>query len=388
MEEDFERGFTSTGANVCGDCIGDSVLAEFVESVAEDEPCTYCGHETSAALDDVLEHMLEAVRLEYRPASEESPPWDSAEGGYQAREVWFPELLWEEMDDDFGDERVRDDIESALMPFSEPWFERDFYALRPHQQLLYSWRRFAIAVQQRRSPTIRPPSRPSDDPDVWVEPSDMLDTIAERLGDLPTAIRTLQAGTALWRARGGTHPGTAAELGPPPAGTHVLGGRMNQPEQIFFYGAVDSDTAVRETAYKSGASLVTVGRFQTVRELVCLDLTGSGLKLPSIFDLAAQAGRTTVRFLREFGALISLPAADKHPRGYFPTQAVTEYVRTELGSHLGVEIHGMLYPSARAPGTNAVLFVDSQACADDGALQTPATRLVLIEARGETVLHS
>jgi len=135
--------------------------------LAEADPCSYCGREPSAPLDAVLEHMLEAIRFEYRPASEESPPWDSAEGGYQAHEVWFPELLYEEMDNDFGDDRVRGDIEAALLPYDDAWFERDWYALRPAEQLVYSWRRFATAVQRRPSPLQRPPARPSDDPDAW-----------------------------------------------------------------------------------------------------------------------------------------------------------------------------------------------------------------------------
>jgi RES domain-containing protein len=377
MEEGEARGFRQTGLSVCAACIGDNTLGEFVIEVAEDEPCGYCGTEPAASLDNVLEHMLEAIRFEFRPASEESPPWDSAEGGYQAPAVLFPELLFDEMDEDFGDERVRQDIEEALLPFDEAWFERDWYALRPHQQLVYSWRRFATAVQRRSTPLLRPPARPSDDPDAWAEPEDVLDVIAAVVANLPAAIRTLGAGERIWRARPNSHSATAAALGPAPAGTLVEGGRMNQAGQIFFYGALDRDTAVREATHKSGATLVTVGPFEAAIALTFLDLSGTNLRLPSVFDLAAQGGRTTVRFLREFAGLISLPAADKHPRGYFPTQMVTEYVRTRLGAHVGRTIDGILYPSARSAGSNAVLFLGGEACADLGAPPPSGVRLLL-----------
>lgn len=377
MEEDEARGFRSTGSYVCAECIGDGTLGGVVGDAAEDEPCSYCGSEPSASLDTVLEHMLEGIRFEYRPAAEESPPWESAEGGYQARQVSFPELLFEEMDEDFGDDRVREDLEAALLPFDDAWFERDWYALRPHQQLVYSWRRFATAVQRRRTPLLRPPARPSDDPDVRAEPEEMLDVLADVLAGLPAAIRTFRAGGQIWRGRPGSHSATAAGLGPAPAGKPVDGGRMNQPGQILFYGALDRDTAVREVAHKSGAALVTVGPFEAVRDLTFLDLSGSDLRLPSVFDIAAQSGRTTVRFLHEFARLISLPAADKHPRGYFPTQMVTEYVRTELGAHVGQPIDGILYPSARSAGSNAVLFFGAEACADLGSAPTGVARLLL-----------
>jgi hypothetical protein len=377
MEEDDARGFRQTGAFVCARCIGDSALQEVVNDTAEDEPCSYCASVPSTPLDAVLAHMLDAIRLEYRPASEESPPWENAEGGYQAHDVWFPELLFDQMDDDFGDDRVRADIEHALFPYDEAWFERDWYALRPHQQLVYSWRRFATAVQRRPTPLLRPPAPPSEDPDVWAEPDEMLDVIAEEVAKLPAAVREIPAGARIWRGRPGSRSHDAAGLGPPPPGTDVPGGRMNQVGQIFFYGALDRDTAVREVAHKPGTRLVTVGPFELATALTFLDLSGTRLELPSIFDMAAQAGRTTVRFLREFADLISLPPADTRPRGYFPTQMVTEYVRTELGRHLGIAIDGVLYPSARAAGSTAVLFFGAEGCGDLGSPVAGALRLLL-----------
>jgi len=382
MEEDESRGFRETGLFVCDRCIGDSALGEVVVQAAVHEPCSYCAREPSAPLDAVLERMLEAIRFEFRPASEESPPWDSAEGGYQAHEVWFPELLFDAMDDDFGDDRVRVDIEAALRPFDEAWFERDWYALRPHQQLVASWQRFSTAVRRRPNPMLRPPAPTSPDPDAWAEPEEMLDAIADVLANFPAAVRSLGVGTPIWRGRAGSHSPTAAGLGPPPAGTRVAGGRMNQAGQIFFYGALARDVALREVAYRSRGSLITVGPFEAATDLAFLDLSASALRLPSVFDIGAQAGRTTVRFLRDFAELISLPAADKHARGYFPTQMVTEYVRTELGAHLGQAVDGILYPSARAAGgANAVLFFGAEACGDLGSPVTSGVRLLLDSSR-------
>ena len=80
LEEETGRGFVSTGQEICPSCIGDSALGHVVRAVATQDLCSFCGNAGTAPLDDVLEHALEALRLEYLPASEESPPWDGREG--------------------------------------------------------------------------------------------------------------------------------------------------------------------------------------------------------------------------------------------------------------------------------------------------------------------
>lgn len=117
MEEEFERGFASTGKQICRACAGEVALADVIGELADDEvACSYCDRAPAGPLDELIAHMLEAIRLEHRPASEESPPWESREGGYQARAYDVRDLLFYELREDFGSPEVLRDIEDALIP--------------------------------------------------------------------------------------------------------------------------------------------------------------------------------------------------------------------------------------------------------------------------------
>jgi hypothetical protein len=323
--------------------------------------------------------MLEAIRLEYRPASEESPPWDGREGGYQAHDYDLLDLLEGHLRDDFGCPDVIGAIEDALIPYLEPWFDRDWYALRPHQQYLASWQRFARIASRRRDDNARPHSRSSRDPDDRFDTDEVLDALGELIAELPETFDKLPSGTVLWRARYGPPCGfrTAATLGPPPADAASPAGRMNRKGQTWFYGALNRETAVVEKFRTRERRSLSIGPFRTTRSLVVLDLTARSLSEPSIYDLERQHGRIGVRFLRSFADEIALPVRRTESPRYVPTQLVTEYVRTELEASTGESADGIAFPSSRSAGDNIVLFLGADSCIDLGATAQGSTALAL-----------
>jgi hypothetical protein len=382
LEEEFERGFRATGQWICRACAGEDALGEVIDEVADDhESCSYCDQAPAGSLDDLILHMLKAIRLEYRSASEESPSWDGREGGYQAPEYYLIDLLFDELREEFGSRQVYEGITEAIVPYLEPWFEREWYALRPDEQILASWQRFARLAIRRRPSTPRPPFPASSDPDEWIDPQDILDTISDSIADLPGIYRVIAAGTPLWRARRGPWPGgfrSAKDLGPPLAGTKLRGGRMNRENEIWFYGAFERRTAIAEISRPNSPGYVSVGAFATTRRSTVLDLTGRGLALPSIYDLSSQHLRIIVRFLAAFAREISQPVRRRGSPQYIPTQLVTDYVRTELKGRTGHVVDGIAFPSARIDGNNVVLFVGAEACSDEG--QGSATTFLTLAA--------
>ena len=367
-EEELERGFARTGKQICRECVADQALQAVVDEELAEDPCSYCGAAESAPLDAVIAHMLMALRFEYRPASEESPPWDGAEGGYQARDYWLPDLIFDHLSDDLP-EATYDDIRDAVVAYDEPWFDRDVFALRPHQQMLLSWDRFARIASRRPEDELRPRARRAQDPDAWINTDHVLDAIADALAELPDAFRIIETGSLVWRARSDEHGPvrlTAAGLGPPSHDAPVRAGRMNRPNQVRFYGASELDTALLEVfRFHKNVSL-WVGEWTTLRPLTLLDLTASRLAAPSIYDLGRQAGRVTARFLEEFGQAIARPVISRtnDPASYRPSQLLTEYARTELETRIGVRPDGIAYPSSRAPGANIAIFISADACTD------------------------
>lgn len=376
LEEQEARGFGETLKNVCGSCLPDPALASTIIDSAEDQPCSYCGEAPSAPLDEVLSHILEALRAEYRPWSEENPGWDQEDKTYTVPDFWLPDLIFDHMQGDWHP-AIEDDITGAVVD-AEPWFERDAYVLRPHEQLMLSWRRFAAVLERRRSREKRPTSRPSRDPDERISTEATLDAIGAELLEFPAAFGTMPARTRMWRARNGDHH-TVAGLGPLPADRRGPDGRMSPAGVNWFYGTSDRDTALLEKN-RPGVDPMSVGTFSTVRPVVVLDLTGEGLPVPSIFDLGAQRGRVAAFFLAEFAAEISKPVRSSASPRYYPTQVVTEYIRTELVSPDGDPIEGILYPSTRGPGINVVLFHGADACVQGSVRRRARHRLRMVSS--------
>ena len=143
----------------------------------------------------------------------------------------------------------------------------------------------------------------------------------------------------------------AAELGPP--GVDRAGqGRMSAAGIPVFYGAMSSAVAAVEAYDRS--PFVTVGRFETTRDLTAVDL-----QAPSQVD-SGETGE----FLRSFAREIVKPVKrdGREHYEYAPTQVLTEYLRVQLGAE------AVTYDSALvAGGTNITIFAGPEACADAGA---------------------
>jgi hypothetical protein len=136
----------------------------------------------------------------------------------------------------------------------------------------------------------------------------------------------------------------------------------------MFYGAADECTAIAETYIaKAGRKAVaTVGKFETARDFIILDLTKLP-PVPSAYDQRLRHLRSGIAFLKEFVETLIQPIT-KNGReriDYVPTQIVTEYFRCVHKTSSGDPINGILYRSSKdARGICCVLFFENDKCCE------------------------
>src|SRR5689334_14770846 len=98
MHEDGDR--PDGGTFMCARCTGDAELGAFVRENAISMTCSFCNRESSrhpiaADADVIAQRIANYVEDEWEDAAE-CVPYESAEGGYQARTLTADELLYEE----------------------------------------------------------------------------------------------------------------------------------------------------------------------------------------------------------------------------------------------------------------------------------------------------
>ena len=215
-------------------------------------------------------------------------------------------------------------------------------------------------------------NRERDDPQVY-SPGEVLSTTFDYALEM-NLFKEMPAGRQLVRARfegNGPPLESPQDLGPPPAEKAIQSNRMSPAGIPMFYACEDEETALKETATHPGR--FALGRFETLRPTIILDLTGIP-PLPSLFegvsDSAEVDPRRALTFLHHVAEEISRPVKKDESVHihYVPTQVVTEFIRDQL-TWGDTPIDGIKYQSSVLPGhVSYVLF------ADQGSVESTTTR--------------
>jgi hypothetical protein len=293
------------GGPVCGQCIGDSVLAEFISKHAYEESCSYCGREEdrpfASDMADVVEFMAKAINEVWTDPANELM-YITREGGYQGKLLSGWEVL-----DEAGFEpacpKVFEDVASCFM--GRDWCRSDYYATTPAERHRWGWERFCREVMYSRRYTFWSSLkyRESDDYQGDIPPGVMLAALKEVINQ-QGLIREFPAGKEFWRVRDHQRSESLAvpnAFTSPPVEFAVQPNRMSPAGISMFYGSDDFDTAVLEVAGQEACPGMDASgiALQSCRPFQLLDL----IQLGSGWSFFAPDGRDRwhrSEFLRYF----------------------------------------------------------------------------------------
>ncbi len=392
LEERDERGWDSLGKDICPDCLEDPALKALAEENLDADVCSYCGRSGDAIACDtdvIMTRIGDGFRAEYTdPANVLF--YDSREGGYQGDVYDTDDLIWK-LDGPIGDDGFVEDVVNAFG--ATAWTDREPMIVPRDQSLMFSWNKFAELVKYESRYLFLKRAGDEYPGPHDVGPGEMLDAIGE-LVNQGGLIRELAAGNNIYRARPGSpgeFPENAQELGTAPR-RNAFSNRMSPAGIALFYGALDAETAAREswTGPAPGNEQVTVGRFTNSEPLVVIDLAGLP-DVPTLFEEANHM-RATLKFLHAFSTRISepvrtAPRSENEVIEYVPSQIVSEYFRAAYEGE-GAPLAGILYRSAaHEGGICCALFTPRERCLDAGADLGEGVALVLEDVAVWTALR-
>jgi hypothetical protein len=315
-------------------------------------------------MDEVVALVAESLTAEWSDAYG-LVLWDHEEQQYAFPVRETDDILWDENLGALGDAFW--DIVNAID--TKDWCPRSFPSLSRSEVLMGSWNRLVQTVKHKRrfffgfAPRLAQASE-------YFDPLDLLKQIG-RFAERFAVLRTVPPSTRFFRAQ--AHSATqvlvgCGRLGTAPSELALQSNRMSPAGIPMFYGATDTQTAVREVFDDTRVRpVVTVATFATTKPLVVLDLTAVP-NVPSIFDEVRRHQRGPIEFLRSFAREIAKPIArdEREHIEYVPSQVVTEYFRDLYETRKGDKVSGILYSSVkRKGGVCCVLFASNEECGGD-----------------------
>jgi hypothetical protein len=366
---------------VCPGHTEDGDLKQWIAEHATETECDYCartGNEPfAAALGEFAEHVFRSLFTEYGGADDEGIPYETAEGGYQARVLDTYDVLVDE-----GVAFDADLIADLANAWSgQPWVKHGTWWLTEDEALAYGWAHFRHVVLTERRYWFHLAPAYIYEPSA-VPPNAMLPGVGRAI-EHTGLTREIRPGERLYRAQ--THrPGERLEgaqrLGSPPS-EKASSNRMSPAGISIFYGAEDPATAVVEVKNaetNTERSATTVGVFEPLRPLRVVDLA----RIPEVPGLFGPDGplRPAILFLRDFAEDMSKRVSRdglEHV-DYVPTQVVAEWLRYEFRPE-GERVDGVAYRSAQSPGVCVAIFAGYESAAEPGATPADHQLLRLIE---------
>lgn len=358
--------------NVCGDCLDDPYLADFVAENADADECDYCGATSedgiAADLYDVVGRIGRSISIEYATPDEELLIWDKEEGEYFGGTVRDGADVLSEIGFCLPNKQLQNDILSAVA--TEQFTERQQFVSTPSERLSTGWDMFKLTVKHSRRYTLwSARSQTSGLDDLGhVLPDSMLAEIANAIGTVGVDA-TIASESRIWRVRVHSESESlieASDFTPPPLEKAIQSNRMSPAGVAMFYGSEDFETACLETISETGlgGKIVSGVQFECLKDLTLLDLTA--IPVPDSFFNNAwnYEQRHASRFLRAFAADLAKPITrdDRHHIEYVPTQVFTEFIRFDSTTRDGGSYDGIKFPSSKNGRACYVIFADQNSC--------------------------
>ena len=371
LDRERRQGYCApNGRFVCPSCVTDKFLSDALRNESGSHICSYCRVNKGATIGVLLDEVRDAIYENYADPADELPH-DSSDGGYQGSVIDTDDLFDSVLDEWTQCDELRNDVIAAFS--KNDWCKKNYFAADGYQRLRYGWDRFVHEIKcHARYLFFDDADRYRDlrDQDT-ISPAQMMDELGKLFRDLGL-FGELKKGDECIRARvvaRGEYPSSAEELGTPPRELAKYSNRMSPAGIPMFYAAFDDKTAFLETYDPKGdRSDIVLARFRATRTLRVLDIT-SLPELPSCFDRENRGKLDPIRFLYSLRCDLAEPITKdgfEHV-DYVPTQVITEYVRHRLRNNENEKIDGILYPSSKRGGGNAVvIFAENRECGPRG----------------------
>lgn len=358
------RGWSAPDKFVCAECVEDAYLKETIENSLGADACDYCGRsgilDIAAPAEVVIEAIYNAIHAYYCEPSTGGVPYDH---GFVIEPIDIQEVL-DNLGLDGHPDFVHDVINSEVNgDYFVPAADGYWAGSHSHEVLSYAWEGFCHTVMhETRFHFAELPQQSGMSP-YEIDVADVLPTIAKTLRQ---QIRTLPAGTTVYRARkrqrGQTWLPNEKEMGPPPKEI-TTAGRMNPAGIPYLYTSFDPQTARSEVSITKRTSLtVFTATFELKTPLEVIDLTSLPTS-PSVFDIENKGAREYALFLDKFVMEISRPISKsgREHIEYVPTQVICEYLAQIFKPRPGTRLGGLVFPSSVHPGgKNLVVFPDDR----------------------------
>lgn len=351
-----EKGWSSPKKWICRHCVGgDTYLRRLVRVNYTTHTCSYCSTKRKAApLSALMNAVLIGVKYYYNDEANAGCPYDS---NFSIKYISSDEALRNVLESqglEWSDALITDVAQSFI---NTGWVDApdgDWMGSYHHERLYWSWTSFAHAVKHRSRFHFHFYRKVQHYGDDVLKVHEMLPFLGQLI-KRHRMVKSLPAGTVLYRVRHGAHPPTSAELGAPPSSS-TKAGRMNPAGVPYLYLAFDEITALKETRVSHDQE-VTVGQWSPLRDLRIIDLSHSP-PIPSIFS-GKKSKYELIKFLGAFKAEISKPVPydDSEHLEYIPTQVISEYLAQVFSTGAGKQLDGVIYASSVAErGKNLVVF--------------------------------
>lgn len=349
------RGWTQIGKHVCADCVNERDIWRLAEGTPARGQCNYCQDEQKAVLPvaAVQEILYSVVRAYYAEPAQAGTPYD--DGSYLVDPIYTDEVLGN-LGFDPAPVLLEDILEADIVDAWVPAVNGHWSDSHEHEVKLGSWSKFSHIVKHHTRFHFQLVA--GDHHFNEIEVADTLEAVAAGLMPL---IRTVAAGTQVYRAR---HL-TAAEMkaidagamGAPPK-ERASAGRMNPAGISYFYASYDAQTALLEIGDPQAGRTPVAATFVVNRPLRVVDLSQLPI-VPSVFAVDLKDVREEALFLIGFVQSITQPVRKDGQEhiDYVPSQVVCEYLAQAFSIEDGKSLDGLIFPSVvNEGGINLVVF--------------------------------
>lgn len=361
------------GKFVCSKHYKDKYLKDFIDNDATMGVCSYCGRHTYVRdMQKFAQDVTWKIHLHYNSADDEglflaNSFYDDDKEVIRGFKRVGPYILpndaehfesalemMEELDLISDNQELNDDIEGMFT--TQLWVKKDFNIPEENIKLTDEWLRFAKEVtEERRFTFLAKPEFANLAVGKSTGYGDILSKLSRIINEQNLCV-TLPKGTQIFRSRTVEDINFKYDFNDLTSAPSKFSfpNRMSPAGIGIFYGSFDENVAKNECI--GGKSHFVVGKFETTKDLLIIDLTK--IKEPSFWMSGWQENLFLHRFHREITK--PLNEDDCNKLKYIPTQIFTEFLRYMFKTDGGATVDGLIYGSAKIHDEkNVVLFCNN-----------------------------